>query len=59
MGVQMACSYVGSMVIPRCLAFWPTFFDVRILPAYLLLFLALMFLGTESILRAAGQSGKQ
>ena len=59
MGVQMACSYVGGMVIPPLFGFLADFFDVRILPAYLLLFLALMFLGTESILRGSRQSGKQ
>lgn len=49
----------GGMVIPPLFGFLADFFDVRILPAYLLLFLALMFLGTESILRGSRQSGKQ
>ena len=44
---------------PAVWHFLADFFDVRILPAYLLLFLALMFLGTESILRGSRQSGKQ
>ena len=57
MGVQMACSYVGSMVIPPLFGFLADFFDVRILPAYLLLFLASCSWARKASSGAAGRAG--
>ena len=49
MGVQMACAYVGTTVVSPVFGLLAEALDVRLLPLYLLVFLALMILGTERV----------
>lgn len=49
MGVQMVCAYVGTTVVSPVFGLLAEALDVRLLPLYLLVFLALMILGTERV----------
>lgn len=57
MGVQMACAYVGTTVVSPVFGLLAEALDVRLLPLYLLVFLALMILGTERV-RSYKKAGK-
>lgn len=49
MGVQMACAYVGATFMPPVFGLLTDLVGIRLLPVYLLVFLALMTVGTEVI----------
>ncbi|MBT1162330.1 MFS transporter [Bifidobacterium sp. SO1] len=53
-GVQMACAYIGSMLMPPLFGLIAQYVTIRLLPAYLFVFLALMVFMHESLRRKRG-----
>lgn len=51
MGVQMACAYVGTTLVPPAFGLLASAVDIRWFPVFLLVFLGWMVLGTEGIQR--------
>lgn len=49
MGVQMACAYVGTTLVPPVFGLLGSYVNIRLLPLFLLVFLVLMFLGTQRV----------
>lgn len=52
MGVQMACAYVGTTLVPPAFGVLASAVDIRLFPVFLLVFLGLMILGTEKVYKA-------
>lgn len=59
MGVQMACAYVGTTLVPPLFGALAGAVDVRLFPVCLLVFLGLMFLGTERVRRRGKAQGEK
>nr|WP_236023619.1 MFS transporter [Bifidobacterium miconis] len=53
-GVQMACAYVGTMLMPPLFGLIAQYATIRLLPLYLFAFLALMVFMHESLRRKRG-----
>ncbi|MCH9276532.1 MFS transporter [Bifidobacterium amazonense] len=53
-GVQMACAYVGTMLMPPLFGLIAQYVTIRLLPLYLFAFLALMVFMHESLRRKRG-----
>ncbi len=51
MGVQMACAYVGSTLMPPLFGVIADVLGIRLFPLFLLLFLGLMTFSTEQVRR--------
>lgn len=50
-GVQMACAYIGSMLMPPLFGLIAQYVSIRLFPFYMLFFLALMVAMHESLRR--------
>ncbi len=59
MGVQMACAYVGTTLMPPAFGLLASWVDIRLFPLFLLVFLALMFLGTQRVRSEGRQASSQ
>ena len=46
-GVQMACAYIGSFLMPPAFGLIADHISIRLMPLYLLIFLAVMILCTK------------
>ena len=55
-GLEMASAYVGTTAMPPLFGLIANHIDVALLPAYLLVFLALMFLGYQTVVRRCGKA---
>lgn len=53
-GVQMACAYIGSMLMPPLFGLIAQYVTIRLFPLYLFVFLALMVAMHESLRRKRG-----
>lgn len=53
-GIQMASAYVGSTFMPPVFGLIARFVDIRLLPAFLVIFVTLMIFMTERTARLAG-----
>lgn len=51
MGIQMACAYVGSTMMPPIFGFIAQYISVRLYPVYLMIFVVLMFVMVERMNR--------
>ena len=58
MGVQMACAYIGTSVMPPIFGWIAGHISIRLLPLYLMFLLALMFLMHEMLVKAANKNIK-
>ena len=56
MGVQMACAYIGTSIMPPIFGWIAGHISIRLLPLYLMLLLALMFLMHEMLVKATNKN---
>ena len=56
MGVQMACAYIGTSIMPPIFGWIAGHISIRLLPLYLMLLLVLMFLMHEMLVKATNKN---
>ena len=56
MGVQMACAYIGTLIMPPIFGWIAGHISIRLLPLYLMLLLVLMFLMHEMLVKATNKN---
>lgn len=56
-GIQMACAYVGSTFMPPLFGLIANHISIRLLPLFLIVFILLLFILTESLNRTVRRAG--